>query len=31
MPRSPIREKTIDAITDDGAVLFSVAEGEQFD
>ena len=29
MPRSPIREKTIDAITDDGAILFSVAEGEQ--
>jgi len=29
MPRSPIREKTIDTITDDGAILFSVAKGEQ--
>lgn len=29
MPRSPIREKTTDVITDDGAVLISVAQGEQ--
>ena len=29
MPRSPIREKTTDVITDDGAVLFSIAKGEQ--
>ena len=29
MPRSPIRAKTIDAITDDGAILFSVVDGEQ--
>ena len=29
MPRSPIREKTTDVITDDGAVLVSVAKGEQ--
>lgn len=29
MARSAIRAKTIDPITDDGAVLFSVAQGEQ--
>ena len=29
MPRSSIRNKDIDAITDDGAVLFSIAKGEQ--
>jgi hypothetical protein len=29
MPRSPIREKTKDVITDDGAILFSIAKGEQ--
>lgn len=29
MPRSPIRAKTTDVITDDGSVLVSVAQGEQ--
>lgn len=29
MPRSPIRNKDTDVITDDGAVLVSVAKGEQ--
>jgi len=29
MPRSPIREKTTDAITDDGSTLFSICKGEQ--
>jgi len=29
MPRSPIRDKTIDTITDDGSVLVSVVQGEQ--
>jgi hypothetical protein len=29
MARSPIREKTIDLISDDGSILVSVAEGEQ--
>ena len=29
MPRSPIRQKTIDSITDNGAVLLSIAQGEQ--
>ena len=29
MPRSPIRNKDTDIITDDGAVLVSVAKGEQ--
>jgi hypothetical protein len=29
MARSPIRAKTIDSINDNGAVLFSVAQGEQ--
>jgi hypothetical protein len=29
MPRSPIRNKDKDVITDDGAVLISVAKGEQ--
>jgi len=29
MPRSNITSKSIDAITDDGSILFSVAKGEQ--
>jgi hypothetical protein len=29
MPRSPIRNKDTDVITDDGSVLISVAQGEQ--
>lgn len=29
MARSPIRAKTIDSINDNGAVLYSVAQGEQ--
>ena len=29
MPRSPIRNKAIDVITDDGSVLVSIAQGEQ--
>ena len=29
MPRSPIRDKTIDTITDDGSIIVSVAKGEQ--
>lgn len=29
MARSPIRAKTIDLISDDGAILISVAQGEQ--
>lgn len=29
MPRSPIRDKSIDVITDDGSILLSVADGEQ--
>ena len=29
MPRSPIRNKDTDVITDDGSVIISVAEGEQ--
>lgn len=29
MPRSPIRNKDKDVITDDGSVIISVAEGEQ--
>jgi len=29
MPRSPIRDKTLDTITDDGSVIVSVAKGEQ--
>jgi len=29
MPRSPIRNKSLDVITDDGSVIVSVAKGEQ--
>lgn len=29
MPRSPIRAKTIDVISDDGSIIVSVAKGEQ--
>lgn len=29
MPRSNIRDKTKDALTDDGAVIYSIAKGEQ--
>lgn len=29
MPRSPIRNKEIDVVTDDGSVLISIAQGEQ--
>jgi len=29
MPRSPIRDKSIDVITDDGSVIVSIAQGEQ--